>query len=222
MINLLPFALAAAIGAAAPSSPVIPPGTYTYNASVNGQSVGSSVITVASNGSNTVLNEKGTGTAQGQAAASNATLTLGPDLSPTSYQASGSLGSQAMKDSATFSGTSANVTGMQGTQSFNLSGAAKHFVVVDLGTFAGFLALPAQMKAWNDTAVLAVVPSYGQSVALAPDATLQPARPASVPASDVPLAFGGHIPFTVWYDPNTLVTDEVDVASQGLSVTRKQ
>lgn len=127
-----------------------------------------------------------------------------------------------MKDSATFNGSSANVTGVQGTQSFNLSGNAKHFVVVDLGTFAGFLALPAQMKAWNNSAVLAVVPSYGQSLAIVPDATLQPARPATVPAADVPLAFGGRVPFTVWYDPNTLVTDEVDVTSQGLSVTRKQ
>ena len=221
MINLLPFALATTIGASAATAPTIPPGTYTYNASVNGQSIGSSVITVASNGSNTVLNEKGSGVAQGQAAASNATLTLGPDLSPMAYQASGSLGTQALKDSATFSGTTASVTGMQGTQSFNLSAPATHFVVVDLGSFAGFLALPAQMKAWNNSSVLAIVPSYAQSLTLAPDATLQPARPAGVPASDTVLAFGGHVPFTVWYNPSTYVTDEVDVASQGLSVTRK-
>ena len=221
MINLLPFALATAIGASAPSAPAIPAGTYTYSAAINGQSIGSSVITVASDGSNTVLNEKGSGVAQGQSAASNATLTLGPDLSPMSFQASGSLGSQSMKDSATFNGTSASVTGMQGTQSFSLSGDAKHFVVVDLGSFAGFLALPAQMKAWNNASVLAIVPSYAQSLTLAPDATLQPARPVNVPASDLALAFGGRVPFTVWYNPSTYVTDEVDVTSQGLSVTRK-
>ena len=219
MIQLLPLTLAALIAAA--PGPSIPAGTYTYSASVNGQTMGTSVVTVSTVGANTVLNEKGSGSAQGQSGNATATLTLGPDLSPTAYQAAATLGSQQLKDSATFAGTSATVSGVQGSKSFSLPGTAKHFVVVDLGTVAGFVALPAQMKAWNNGAVLAIVPSYAQSLSIAPDASLQPARPATVPANDAVLAFGGSVPFTLWYDPGTLVTDEIDVASQGLSVTRK-
>lgn len=222
MIQILPLALGLTLGASAASTPAIAPGTYTYNASLNGQAVATSVITITADGSSTVLTEKGSGSAQGQSGNASATLTLGPDLAPTAYEAQGSIGSQALKDSASFNGSSASVTGMQGTKSFNLLGSTKHFVVVDLGTFAGFVALPAQMKAWNNAAVLAVIPSYGQSLPIVPDATQQPARPASVPGTDVALAFGGSVPFTVWYNPATLVTDEVDVTSQGLSVTRKQ
>ncbi len=221
MIQTLPLALALTVGAAAASAPSIPAGTYTYNASLNGQAIGTSVITVTANGGSTVINEKVTGSAQGSSGSGNDTLTLGPDLAPTAYQAQGSVGSQTVKDSATFNGDSVSVNGVQGTKSFNLLGSTKHFAILDLGTFAGFVALPAQMKAWNNAPVLAVVPSYGQSIALSPDASQQPSRPAGVPAADAVLSFGGHVPFTVWYDPATMVTDEIDVPSQSLSVTRK-
>ncbi len=221
MIQILPLALSLTVAASAGSAPSITPGTYTYNALLNGQAVGTSVITVTQNGATTVINEKVTGAAQGTSGSGNATLTLGADLAPTAYQLEGNVGSQTMKDSATFNGNSASINGMQGSKSFNLLGSTKHFAVIDLGSFAGFVALPAQMKAWNNTAVLALVPSYGQSLPLAPDPAQQPSRPTTVPAADAALSFGGHVPFTVWYDPSTMITDEIDVPSQSLSVTRK-
>ncbi|HEV7180091.1 MAG TPA: hypothetical protein VGN11_09470 [Candidatus Baltobacteraceae bacterium] len=221
MIQLFPLALGLTIAAAGASGPAVPPGTYSYAAAINGQGIGTSTITVTADGGSTVISEKGAASMQGQSGSANDTLTLGSDLAPSAYKATGNLGQQAVQDSATFQGNSVSVSGLQGTKSFGLPGNAKHFIVLDLGTLSGFVALPAQMKAWNNAAVLAVVPSYGQSLALVPDSSQRPARPTGVPANDVALAFAGQFPFTVWYDPATLVTDELDVPAQGLSVTRK-
>ncbi|MDQ2865468.1 MAG: hypothetical protein M3R51_04525 [Candidatus Eremiobacteraeota bacterium] len=221
MIQFIPLALALTIGASAAATPAIAPGTYTYAASSSGSSVGTSVVTVAANGADTVISEKGSGTAQGQSGNAADTLTLGADLAPTAYQLSGTVGARSLNGSATFANNTATVTGLNGTKSFDLLGSTKHFIVIDLGVLAGFIALPAQMAAWNDTAALAVIPSYGTSIPIAPDASLKPARPATVASGDTALAFGGQIPFTIWYNPRTYVTDEIDVPAQSLTVIRK-
>jgi hypothetical protein len=133
----------------------------------------------------------------------------------------GSTNGSNVKDSATISNATANVTNVHGqTQSIDLLGSTKHFVIVDLGTFAGFVPLAAQMRAWNNTAVLAVVPILGQSAALVPSSAAAPARPSAVPAADQSVSFDGQAPFTIWYDPATNVPDEIDVTSQGLTVQR--
>ena len=117
----------------------------------------------------------------------------------------------------------ASVTNVHGqNSSFDLPTSAKHFVVVDIDDFAGYLPLPAQMRAWNNAAVLAVVPSIGQSITLTPDASKSGTRPSGVPATDVALTFGGQAPFTIWYDPATNVPDEIDVTAQGISVIRQR
>ncbi|MBV8490703.1 MAG: hypothetical protein JO199_09255 [Candidatus Eremiobacteraeota bacterium] len=66
----------------------------------------------------------------------------------------------------------------------------------------------------------AIAPGYGRVEALPPSPSASAQRPASVPASDVALAVGGSVPFVVWYDPATLVPDEIDVPSQSATVTR--
>ena len=221
MIQLLPFALALTVGASGAATPAISPGTYTYAASANGAQVGTSVITVTSDGSNTTIAEKGSGSVQGQSGTAADTLTLGADLAPSAYQVTGTVGTQSIKGSASFANKTATVNGLSGTKSFDLLGSTKHFIVIDLGVIAGFVALPAQMASWNNAPVLAVIPSYGTSFTIAPDQSLAPARPASVPAADASLAFGGQIPFTIWYNPSNYVTDEIDVPAQNLTVTRK-
>ena len=220
---VVPFALALTAGASAATAPApaINPGTYTYSASANGTTVGTSVVTVSTSSGTTVISEKGSGSAQGQSGTAADTLTLGSDLAPTSYQLTGSMGAQSVKGSATLTDKTASVTGLNGTKSFDLLGATKHFIVIDIGVLAGFVALPAQMASWNNSPVLAVVPSYGTSLTMTPDPSLKPPRPASVPAADQVLAFGGQIPFTIWYNPANYITDEIDVPVQGLTVIRK-
>ncbi|MDP9025743.1 MAG: hypothetical protein M3N13_10265 [Candidatus Eremiobacteraeota bacterium] len=136
MIQLLPFALALSVGASAAATPVIAPGTYTYVASSSGAAVGTTVVTVAADGANTVISEKGSGSAQGQSGTASDTLKLGADLSPLSYELSGNMGSQAVKDSATIANGTATVVGLQGAKSFSLLGSTKHFVVIDIGVIA--------------------------------------------------------------------------------------
>jgi hypothetical protein len=196
-------------------------GTYTYKTSYHGADLGTSKITVTNAGNTTQISEQTSGAYSGTAGTASATLVLDGDLSPTSYRATGNMGGNPISDSATLTADTAQVTNAQGaTSSIRLDNGAKHFVVVDLGTLAGFLPLPAQMKAWNDPSVLAVIPSFGQSLPYAPQAAANQSRPAGVPAADVALVFAGHTPFTVWYDPTSLVPDEIDVPSQTLAIVR--
>jgi len=201
----------------------IAPGTYTYNATLAGANVGTSTLIVKSVGTSTVIDEKVTGTISGSGASASDTLVLGADLAPLTYQMNATEDGSPLKDSAQIENATANVTDVHGkSASFDLQPNAKHFVVADFGLFAGLLPLPAQMKAWDDAPVLVVVPMLGRSAPLAPDATATVQRPASVPATDVALVFAGEAPFTIWYDPATLVPDEIDVEAQGLTVTRQR
>jgi hypothetical protein len=196
-------------------------GTYTYKAVLAGANVGTSTITVKQDGTTTEIDEKAVGSYQGESGAGTALLILDDDLAPTKYQATGSFAGSPTKDSAVIAGTSASVTTPRGkTSSITLLPTTKHFVVIDLGTLAGFVPLPAQMKNWDNAPALAVVPTFGQSLSLIPDDGPAPARPTTVPAADVEISFTGQAPFTIWYDPATLVPDEIDMSSQGLTVTR--
>jgi hypothetical protein len=201
----------------------IAPGTYTYSATLAGTNVGTSTLVVKSVGTSTQIDEKVSGTISGSDASANDTLVLGADLSPLTYQMNATQDGSPLKDSATVANTTANIIDVHGKPaSFDLQANTKHFVVADFGLFAGLLPLPAQMRAWNNAPVLVVVPMLGRSVALAPDASASAQRPASVPANDVALVFSGEAPFTIWYDPATNVPDEIDVTSQGLTVTRQR
>jgi hypothetical protein len=197
-------------------------GSYTYTAARDGATVGTSQVTVKANASGVEIDESLSGTLNGQQSSGSATYILAADLSPVSYTANGSIGGDAVKDSATVRGTSASVASAGGEpQSIALAAPATKFVVIDLGAVAGFVPLAAQMNAWSNPDVMVLVPMYGLSLNLDPPTTAQ-TRPANVPSADVALSFSGHAPFTVWYDPATLVPDEIDVPSQDITVTRKR
>lgn len=199
----------------------IAPGTYTYSATFGGAKVATSVITVKNVSGATQIDEKASGATSGENGSASAVLDLGPDLSPVSYSMTGSTNGSQVKDSATIANATANVTNVHGASTtFDLMASTKHFVIVDFGTFAGFMPLAAQMRAWNNAAVMVVIPVLGQSVALVPSNGAAPARPSTVPAADQSVSFDGQAPFTIWYDPTTNVPDEIDVTAQGLTVTR--
>jgi hypothetical protein len=213
--------LATALAATAPV-PLIPPGTYTYTATMGGASVGTSTLTVKNVGTTTVIDEQVKGALSGSAASASDTLILGADLAPLSYQMNATEDGSPLKDSAHIENTTASVTDVHGkSASFDLLASTKHFVVADFGLFAGLLPLPAQMRAWDNAAFLVVVPELGRSATLVPDTSVTPQRPAGVPAQDVAISFSGDAPFTIWYDPATNLPDEIDVTSQGLTVTRQ-
>jgi hypothetical protein len=207
--------------AAAPAQ--IPDGTYTYTATMNGSTVGTSVLTVKNLPGSTQIDEKVSGALSGEQASASDTLVLGSDLSPVSYQMNATQDGSPVKDGANIAGSTANVTDVHGrTSPIDLPASAKHFVLADFGLFSGLLGLPAQMRAWNNAPFFVVIPALARGAALAPDATANASRPAGVPAADVALVFSGQAPFTIWYDPTTNLPDYIDVSAQGLTVTRQR
>jgi hypothetical protein len=201
------------------ASPVTPPdGTYIYRSNSTMMS-GTSTIVVKHVASSVHISENSTGTVQSFAANATATLALGPDLSPTSYNGSYAGAGQSGQTAVTFNGSSASeTTSMGGSNNFAL-GSASHFVIVDGGLTAGFFALPAQLQAWSDSPTLLIVPIYGQSAPVEMS-TATPTRPPDVPATDVALSFTAPTPLVEWYDPKTMVFDEVDVPSQSVVIRR--
>ena len=208
--------LAAATSAWAP-----PDGTYTYTSTMNGAQIGKTAITVKRSAQTIVLTEAGSGSMNGENGSVQDTLTVDAQLAPSTYTADASLAdSRNMRSSVAFSPTQAQQTG-DVTKTYPLAGASKHFVLMDVGPFSGFFMIPAQMHAWNGAAVTAIVPNFAHSITLAPDGALPPARPANVPKNDKAYSFDSMVQLTVWYDPATLVVDEVDVPAQGLVVVRQ-
>lgn len=201
---------------ASAQSPAPPPGTYAYTATVAGKRVGTATITVTDNGVIEIA-ERAVGSLNGQPGSAQAVLTLGSDLAPTAYTGNYEIAGAQQHTDVTLTPTTATI----GSQAIALTPGATHFVVVEPGLMAGIFALPAEMHAWNDAPALAVMPSLAQGFPIVPSASTGP-RPAGVATSDVALGFGGQFPFTIWYDPNTFVTDEVDVPGQNLVVSRTQ
>jgi hypothetical protein len=213
---MLPLILAATVAVAAPAD-----GTYTYAMSLNGAQVEKTAVTVKHDpAGNVLLTESATGNMNGRSGEVSDTLTLDQTLAPLGYSSNASIAdSRQMQASLAFKGDRATQTG-DVTKTYDLVADAKHFVVLDFGPFAGWFAFPAQMHAWNFQPVIAIVPMYAQGVPLSIDKTVTPSRPKNVPAADVAVSVKNPMQFTIWYDPKTLVIDEMDVPSQGLFVTR--
>lgn len=204
------------------STPLAPPaGTYHYVTTMNGEKIASSAITVTRDtAGQIVLSETGSGTMNGQPGSIQDTLTLDPTLAPSGYQALASLAdSKGMKAALTFDGDQAKQTG-DVTKTYSLAPDAKHFVLTDFGPFTGYFALPAQMQAWSNAPVVAIVPLYAHEIPIAVDPSLQPDRPANVPAADRQISVRKPIQLTIWYDPSTLLVDEMDVPAEGVNVKR--
>jgi hypothetical protein len=124
-------------------------------------------------------------------------------LAPVGYSALASLAdSRAMQSALAFKDGEATQSG-DVTKTYDLVADAKHFVVLDFGPFSGYFALPAQMQAWSDTPVVAIMPMYAQGMPIAIDKTFKPDRPKTVPASDAEISVNNPVAFTVWYDPRT-------------------
>ena len=200
--------------------PTIAIGTYTYHASLNAQPSGTSSIVVKRSGTTTEIDEQTAGTIAGINATASATLILGNNLVPTAYNGKYQGDGQAATSSVTFSANAAQVIGPSGTLTFGLTAPATHFAILDGALLAGFVALPAEMQAWNGAPAQAIAPVYGQSVALALAPSTVSTRPTDLPKADVAISVGGPYPFTLWYDPTTFITDELQVPSQGIIVTR--
>jgi hypothetical protein len=152
----------------------------------------------------------------------NDTLTLDAgQLAPTGYTMNAVVDGRALKMTLSFNGQDAHQTGDLADKTYDLAADTKHFVVLDMGPFSGWFALPAQMQAWNDAPAVAIVPAMASGIPISPDSAAKTARPQSVPASDSAISVVTPMPFTLWFDPKTLLVDRLDFPTQGVSVVRQ-
>lgn len=199
-------------------------GTYNYTATLAGNPSGKTAITVTRNADGTVaIGETSTGTYQGMSGSATATLSLGrDDATVTNYAAHILVGGNAVESTATFAGKTATVNGVGGEQTFSLV-PGQQFVLIDGALMSGFIALPSQVVAWPNAPLQLLQPIYGQATALLTDPNAKPVRPAGVPAGDASLSVTGPLPMVEWYDPATMIPDEIDVsAEQPLAITRQR
>jgi hypothetical protein len=153
-----------------------------------------------------------------------ASLVLGPDFAPTTYSGIYRTPSQTPSVSVVLTPNSATVVGAFSTQprQIALGPNTRHFVVIEPGLLAGLFALPAQLGAWQDPSVTWITPTTAQAESLSPNPAPSAARPRGVPAGDVLLAIERPIAVTIWYDPATLVPDEITVPSQNAVLIRER
>jgi hypothetical protein len=197
-----------------------PNGTYTYATAWNGSNAKTKITVTRDAGGDLVLSENGAGAMNGQSGNIVDTLMLAPTLVPISYSSLASIAdSRNMRSFVTFKDQQAVQTG-DVAKTYDLVADARHFVVLDFGPFSGFFALPAQVQAWGTSPLLAIVPTFAQGIPISVDPAMDPSRPKSVPAGDAQISVKSPMAFTVWYNPKTLVVDEMDVPSQNFTVTR--
>lgn len=211
----LVFVLAAAGTPAMPAD-----GAYSYAVSVGGAPAGKTTIRLMHTPGGVQLTESASASYGGADFAGSATLDLDANLAPTSYAAVYNPPGRTVHAALVFDGKTANETGDNGSSAFALDANTKNFAVLDGTLFAGFFMLPAQLRAWNAQSVTAVSPMFGHGGAVALDAALKPDHPKDVPAADVPLSVSDPVAFTLWYDPSTLVVDELVVPQQDATYAR--
>ena len=214
---------AVVLAAAAAASSLFPPaGSYSYTAAMNGQPIGKWAVTVKSGASSTEVNENSAASIMGMSVSATAALMLGPDLAPTLYDGRYRTSGQAPTATVTLTPNSATVVSTLAGQpaQIALMSNTRHFVVIEPGLLAGLFVLPAQLGAWKDDSVTWITPTTASAQTIAPSRTASQSRPSAVPAQDVLLSFDQPVAISIWYDPRTLVPDQIAVPSQSAVLTR--
>ncbi len=214
--------LSAILLAALSGTPFPAPGTYRYAASMSGQPVGSWSVSVTQDAAQTSITESSNANVMGMQLAATASLVLGPDLAPLRYGGQYRMPTQTPSVSVALTPRTATVVGALNNQPRQLTLAAntQRFVVIEPGLLAGVFALPAQMAAWKDPAVTWITPATAQAQALTVSPSSSEPRPAGLSAQEAVLSIGQPVAATIWYDPATLVPDEISVPSQNAVLTR--
>ncbi len=208
---------------AALSGAIFPaPGTYRYTASMSGKPIGSWSVSVASDAAQTTIDESTSAQVLGMQLAGTASLVLGPDLAPLRYSGRYQTPNQSPSVSVTLTAGSATAVGALTTQPQQLALVASthHFVVIEPGLLAGLFALPAQMAAWKESTVTLITPATAGVQPLTASTSSSSPRPAGLSPQEAVLSIDHPIALTIWYDPTTLVPDEISVPSQNAVLTR--
>jgi hypothetical protein len=199
-----------------------PAGAYRYSASMGGQSVGTWSVNVTADQRHAEVDENSSALVLGMQLSATGSLMLGPDLAPTQYTGNYRTPTQNLSVRVGLTAATATVTGALTPEPKQVSLApnTRHFVVIEPGLLAGLFVLPAQLKAWNDQTLMWITPATAQAQPVATSNAALPARPSGVSSQDAVIAFDQPIAVTIWYDPATLVPDQISVPSQNAVLTR--
>jgi len=221
------LALGAWIGGASRVAADAPPASpadasYGYSLSKAGQQFAHTTVTVKHDATDVALHEVETFTSI--ATPYTVDETLDPvGLVPTSYAVTFPINAQVTVTAhLTFDlgGAHESVDGTTGSTDLRLEPGTKNQVVIDAALMSGFLMLPAQAKAQSLTTFTSLAPTSTTALSLKVDPAATPARPAGVPARDASLSIEGSVNFIEWYDPSSMVVDEVDVPAQLVTISR--
>ncbi len=218
---MLPMLLLAAVAA----NPLFPASaTYRYAASLGGEQIGVWSVTVKAQDPGAQIDESSSANVAGMQLAATATLLLGANLAPAKYDGSYRAPGQNPTVDVTLGASAATVSGTLTSQPQQLAlmPDTDHFVVIEPGLLAGLFVLPAQLASWKETTVTWITPTAARAQALTIDPAAKTARPAGIPAADVVLSIAQPIAVTIWYDPASLVPDEISVPSENAVLTRER
>jgi hypothetical protein len=202
-----------AVTLTAPAAPAPPDGTYNYVQIEGGKRVAHYTVSVKRSG--TKIDIKGelepeVAGLQRPIVESNSAVDAGT-LDLLSYHEMEEIGCGAMPYDVTVTGSKAQL----GTKNVAFPGI-EHYILDDGHSVPFFL--PAEVALWNDDRAVSIAPELGAAHVIEPyPMAQQPARPASVPSSDRYMALhelGSKTGSSgLWYDPQTMLVDEVDTAT---------
>ena len=219
----LAFTVGAPTAIAAPAAPS--DGTYTFVVERGGQKVGDSSVSVKRGAFGVAVHEAETFPGISE----TVDETLDPsDLRPTSYVSSFPLSSEVgvtARVAFDAGGAKQTVDGTTGITDFRLESGTSRMLVIDGVMASGFLMLPAQIQAMSIDAFTLLSPSRADTYDCRSKATGSAFRPAGIPAADVAIQVDGSsaeggTQFIEWYDPHTMVVDEVDVPASQVTISR--
>ena len=228
LFGSLMCALALATASTNASAAALAPadGAYKYSVTRGGASVGSTIVAVKRAAPSITIHEVETfGGVTETADESLDTV----DLSPTAYDATFPVTSDVTAVTAHVAfysgGARFTIDGVPGSTDFRNETGTTRLVVVDGALASGFLFLPAQIRAQALNVFTVYAPSGAETFYCTINATATPPRPAGLPAPDVSLTVdgtsqSGNTEFVVWYDPTSLIVDEVDVPTQQVTIAR--
>jgi len=196
----------------APSSAAIPDGTYTYEFRAGGSTIGTSVITIT----------RASGAMKAHEVASlQVTYTVDSTLDPATFSTNAlhAVVASTPVDVA-FGSTSLTETAKGKSFTLPIAAGAKGYVVLTGPVMTGFFLTAAQVHATGSMVLTGVDFAAAQSLLITLVQAPASSRPATVGSNDIGYVTKGLTSgdVTIWADPSTLVPQEMDVPSQGISI----
>jgi len=215
--------LAAIAAAAAAASAALPPdGVYEYALRQGETVIATSAVTVKRSGSVTSIHEAQTvnQTAMGAVQLTADLTVLADSLTPLSFD--GATLSSGKSQEVKFAYSSGSGYFVQNGERLSvpvkLLFGTQAMVVQDQSLVLSFLTLPAVLQTTKATSVTVAVPTAARIFAITVDPAPQN-KPSGLPAADVSIGIASPIAYSIWFDPNTGVIDEIDVPSQTLVIS---